>query len=53
MIAEDPRMNNVESQTALSIYFLAIALGPLVLGPLFESYGRSIITPSCNIWFVV
>lgn len=52
VIADDLHMNPVESQMALSVYVLAIAFGPLVLGPLSELYGRSIIIHSCNVWFL-
>ena len=37
----------------LSIYVLAIAFGPLVLGPLSELYGRTRVIRICLIWFFV
>ncbi|KAG9004704.1 hypothetical protein FRB94_002546 [Tulasnella sp. JGI-2019a] len=37
----------------LSIYILAYALGPLVLGPLSEIYGRSVVLHVSNIVFVI
>lgn len=38
---------------ALSVYVLAIAFVPLVLGPLSEIYGRAPITHAANVWFLV
>lgn len=38
---------------ALSIYLLATAFGPLVIGPLSEVYGRKPILHAANIWFLV
>ena len=52
-IATDLRMNNVESQMALSTYVLAIAFAPLLLSPLSEIYGRSPVFHSCNVWFLI
>ena len=52
-MAKDLDMNNVESEMALSVYILAIAFGPLVLGPLSEVYGRLILLHSCNVWLLV
>ncbi len=38
---------------ALSIYLLATAFGPLVIGPLSEIYGRKSILHGSNIWFLI
>jgi MFS family permease len=38
---------------ALSVYLLATALGPLVVGPLSEIYGRKSIFHFTNVWFLV
>ena len=46
-------MNSVESVMALSIYLLAAALGPLLIGPLSEVYGRKPILHASNVWFLV
>jgi len=37
----------------LSIYLLAFAVGPLVIGPLTEVYGRSIVLHISNVVFLV
>ncbi|KAF8199756.1 major facilitator superfamily domain-containing protein [Mycena galopus ATCC 62051] len=46
-------MNSAEAAMALSIYLLATAFGPLVIGPLSEIYGRKNILHACNAWFLV
>ena len=52
-IAKEFNMNSAESAMALSIYLLATAFGPLVIGPLSEVYGRKPILHVSNIWFLV
>ena len=52
-IAEDLHMNPVESQQSLSIYVLSIAIGPLIISPFSEVYGRLPIFHACNIWFLI
>ena len=52
-MAKDRDMNNVESEMALSVYILAIAFGPLVLGPLSEVHGRLILLHASNVWLLV
>jgi MFS family permease len=39
-IAVDLNMSKTESTMALSVYLLATAFAPLVIGPLSEVYGR-------------
>ena len=46
-------MNSAESVMALSIYLLATAFGPLLIGPLSEIYGRAPILHFSNVWFLV
>ncbi|KAI8653869.1 hypothetical protein LRP88_00392 [Fusarium phalaenopsidis] len=53
LIAVDLEMNSTEAMMALSIYLLATAFGPLVIGPLSEVYGRQVILHASNIWFLV
>lgn len=53
LIASDLQMNNVEAQMSLSVYVLAIAFAPLVLGPVSELYGRLLTVHACNIWFLL
>ncbi|KAL5337635.1 major facilitator superfamily domain-containing protein [Aspergillus crustosus] len=53
IIAKEFDMNSAESAMALSIYLLATAFGPLVIGPLSEVYGRKPILHASNIWFLV
>lgn len=43
----------IESQIVLSIFVLAYAVGPMLLGPLSELYGRVIIAQSSNVFFLV
>ena len=40
--------NEVESQLTLSIFVLAYAIGPLILGPLSEIYGRVVVLQLSN-----
>jgi multidrug resistance protein len=44
--------NQFESQVVLSIFVLAYAIGPMILGPLSELYGRVIILQCSNIVFL-
>lgn len=44
--------NTVESQIVLSIFVLAFAIGPLVLGPLSEVYGRVVVLQASNIIYL-
>ncbi|TVY60032.1 putative efflux pump mfs2 [Fusarium oxysporum f. sp. cubense] len=53
VIAKDLNMTATQSVMALSIYLLATAFGPLVIGPLSEVYGRRTILHVSNIWFLV
>jgi hypothetical protein len=52
-IARELSMSPIESVMALSIYLLATAFGPLVIGPLSEVYGRSKVLHASNVWFLV
>lgn len=52
-IAEELDMSTTESTMALSVYLLATAFGPMVIGPLSEVYGRSSIFHFTNIWFLI
>jgi MFS family permease len=52
-IALELDMNSTESVMALSIYLLATAFGPLLIGPLSEIYGRAPILHTSNVWFLV
>ncbi|EXJ85548.1 hypothetical protein A1O1_05912 [Capronia coronata CBS 617.96] len=44
--------NQIESQIVLSIFVLAYAIGPMILGPLSELYGRVIVLQSSNVFFL-
>lgn len=44
--------NTVESQIVLSIFVLAFAIGPLVLGPLSEVYGRVVVLQASNVFYL-
>ncbi|KAH7067703.1 major facilitator superfamily domain-containing protein [Paraphoma chrysanthemicola] len=52
-IAQEMHMNSAEAVMALSIYLLATAFGPLVIGPLSEVYGRKRVLHASNVWFLV
>ncbi|XP_014552674.1 hypothetical protein COCVIDRAFT_109734 [Bipolaris victoriae FI3] len=53
-ISADFRIKSaVQSQLTLSIFVLAQAIGPLCLGPLSETYGRTIVLQFSNLFFVV
>lgn len=43
--------NQVEAQLTLSIFVLAYAIGPLILGPLSEIYGRVIVLQLANAFY--
>jgi MFS family permease len=51
-IAVDLNMSKTESTMALSVYLLATAFAPLVIGPLSEVYGRKSIFHLTNIFFL-
>ncbi|KAL2816534.1 major facilitator superfamily domain-containing protein [Aspergillus granulosus] len=53
LIAKEFDMDPAESAMALSIYLLATAFGPLVIGPLSEVYGLKPILHASNIWFLI
>jgi MFS family permease len=52
-IAHELHMSPTEAVMSLSIYLLATAFGPLVMGPLSEVYGRSKVLHISNVWFLV
>jgi MFS family permease len=52
-IASELDMSSTESVMALSIYLLATAFGPLIIGPLSEIYGRKRVLHASNVWFLV
>lgn len=53
LIAAELDMNPTEAAMSLSIYLLATAVGPLVIGPLSEMYGRRIVLHTSNVWFLI
>ncbi|ETS81898.1 hypothetical protein PFICI_06900 [Pestalotiopsis fici W106-1] len=52
-LAAELGMSTTESVMSLSIYVLATALGPLLIGPLSEMYGRQIVLHASNAWFLL
>lgn len=53
-IAEEFHITSiVESQIVLSIFVLAFAVGPLILGPLSEVYGRVTVLQASNVFYLV
>lgn len=51
-IAADLDMTTIESTMALSVFVLATAFGPLIIGPLSEVYGRKPMIHITNILFL-
>ncbi|KZF20456.1 MFS multidrug transporter-like protein [Xylona heveae TC161] len=45
--------NEVESQLVLSIFVLALAVGPLFMGPLSEIYGRVPVLQLSNLFYLI
>lgn len=52
-IARELHMSDFESVMSMSVYLLATAFGPLLLGPLSEIYGRKPVLHATNLWFLV
>jgi MFS family permease len=52
-IGEELHMTNTEATMALSAYVLATAIGPMLIGPLSEVYGRKPIFHITNLWFLI
>lgn len=52
VISRELGMTEVESIMALSIYVLATAFSPLIIGPLSETIGRAPLMHGSNIWFL-
>lgn len=53
LIAAELNMNPTEAAMSLSIYLLATAFGPLLIGPLSELYGRRVVLHTSNVWFLI
>jgi multidrug resistance protein len=51
-MAAELAMSPTQAALSLSIYLLATAFGPLVMGPLSEMYGRQVVLHASNVWFV-
>lgn len=43
----------LEAQITLSIFVLAYAVGPMLLGPLSEMYGRVKVSQVANVFFLI
>lgn len=52
-IGSDLHMSSTEAAMSMSIYILATAFGPMVVGPLAEIYGRQIILHTSSVWFFI
>ncbi|KAI1815590.1 MFS general substrate transporter [Poronia punctata] len=52
IIAAELDMSATESAMSLSIYLLATAFGPLVIGPASDVYGRQVVLHVSNVWFL-
>lgn len=51
-ISDELHMTSMEPYMAYSIYALATAFGPLVIGPLSEIHGRQRVLHASNAWFL-
>lgn len=51
-ISDELHMTSMEPYMAYSIYALATAVGPLLIGPLSEIYGRRPVLHASNMWFL-
>lgn len=45
--------SNLMASFVVSVYILGFAIGPLMVGPMSELYGRMIVYHVCNLLFVV
>jgi MFS family permease len=52
VIAKDLNMTTTQSTLALSVYLLATAFAPLIIGPLSEVYGRKPLFHITNVFFL-
>jgi multidrug resistance protein len=52
-IASELHMSSTEAVMSMSVYLLATAFGPLVIGPFSEVYGRKSVFHATNIWFLI
>ena len=52
-IGRELHMSGTEAVMSMSVYLLATAFGPLLLGPLSEIYGRKPVLHATNIWFLI
>ncbi|KAI9158049.1 MFS general substrate transporter [Paramyrothecium foliicola] len=53
VIAHELGMSSAESTMSLSIYVLASAFGPIIIGPLSEMHGRKPILHASSLWFLI
>ncbi|ESZ97068.1 hypothetical protein SBOR_2559 [Sclerotinia borealis F-4128] len=53
IVASELHMTSLESVMAMSVYLLATAFGPLIIGPLSELYGRRVVLHTTNMWFLI
>lgn len=53
MVASELHMTSLESVMAMSVYLLATAFGPLLIGPLSELYGRRVVLHTTSVWFLI
>lgn len=52
-ISRELRMSDIEAVMSMSVFLLATAFGPLLIGPLSEMYGRKPVLHTTNIWFLI
>jgi MFS family permease len=45
--------SSIQKVLVMSIFLLAYAVGPFVLGPLSEIYGRTVVLQSANMFYLV
>ena len=53
VIADDLHIGSSATQLTLSIYVLAQGIGPLVIAPFSEMYGRKPVWIVCSLWYIL
>lgn len=53
VISQDLHISENEANMVVSIFVLAYAFGPMVLGPMTEVFGRRHVWLICSTWYVV
>ncbi|KAG9241816.1 major facilitator superfamily domain-containing protein [Calycina marina] len=52
-IGRDLGTKSSETQLTMSVYFLALAFGPMIIAPFSEMYGRKKVWIVCSLWYIL